>query len=235
MDYVEENPDLAVTYTWHDTRLVFRMTTHRGVLLELVDRPVWGLSCFMDRVVQSCEADEAIYHKALLAPVHKQLKRGADLKVCILGGGEGATAREVLKSEKVASVEMIEWDHDVIEAFSKRFTQWGKGAWDDARLTVTEADVFKVRKGYQAYDAVIVDLFEPEDTERWFKLLERAASWAKNTIMVYAGTHAPFVIKRGGILGKMRKVLRRAGFTTHISSEYVPSFQGYAVFLMGSA
>ena len=232
MDYIEENPDLQVTYTWHNTHTVYHITTHKGTLVELVDRPVWGLSCFMDRVVQSCEKDEQVYHRALVEPVLKHLRAGTDLRVCILGGGEGATAREVLACERVSKVDMIEWDHDIVELFSTRFKQWGRGAWDDERLVVSEADAFIVCEETRSYDAVIVDMFEPEDTDRWYRLLERVCAWARGCVAVYVGTHAPNVVKRSKELTKMRKVIRGMGFTTHLSSAYVPSFQGHAVFLL---
>jgi len=231
MDYIEENPALHVTYTWHNTNTVCRITTHRGTLVELVDRPVWGLSCFMDRVVQSCEKDEQVYHEALVGPVLKHLKGRTNLKVCILGGGEGATARELLRSDRVLKVDMIEWDRDIVELFSTRFKQWGRGAWEDERLSVSDADAFIVCEETRRYDAVIIDMFEPEDTDRWYRLLSRACTWS-DCVAVYVGTHAPNVVKRIRELTKMRKVIRGMGFTTHLSSAYVPSFQGHAVFLL---
>ena len=60
---------------------------------------------FLDGVLQSCKSGDAAYHEALVHPAmfaHENPRR-----VAIIGGGEGATLREVLKHNTVEKVIMI--------------------------------------------------------------------------------------------------------------------------------
>jgi spermidine synthase len=236
-DYIEENPDLHVTYTWHNTRRVFHQTTRRGTLLEMVDRPLFGLSCYMNGIIQSCESDERAYHKALVKPVLKGL--GSDLRVAIFGGGEGSTAREVLRKRGVTHVDMFEWDEDVISAFRTKFKQWGDLAWDDPRLHLHYDDAYERIKTVpeQLYDAVIVDLFDIDaDTlQQSIEFLERAMLWTEKRIGLYVTTHSPYLNSSHAHIRRLRTVLRNGGYKTHLSSIYIPSFNGYSVFLLGLA
>ena len=62
--------------------------------------PVFGKMLVLDGDTQSSQADERIYHETL---VHPALAGADDRRdVLILGGGEGATLREVLRVSDVA-------------------------------------------------------------------------------------------------------------------------------------
>jgi len=234
--YEEEDPNLQVTYCWHNSRCLYRNTTERGTLLEIIDRPAWGLTCYMDGVIQSCEADQDVYHSTLVNSAFRYFfKQSNSIRVCILGGGEGATAKKVLEKRSIARVDMIEWDRDVLDLFENRFRMWGKGAWDDERLTIYEEDVFEAERKRRSYHIVIMDLFDLtiENTDNWIPLLQKVGRWAKNCFTLYVGTHAPFLRSSDPILRKVRRTLRKMGFATHISYNYIPSFHGFAVFLTG--
>ena len=67
---------------------------------------------FLDGVQQSTLRGEAAYHEALVHPaltVHPHPRR-----VAIIGGGEGATLREVLKHRTVDGVYMVEIDGELV-------------------------------------------------------------------------------------------------------------------------
>jgi spermidine synthase len=234
-NYIEKNEELQATYTWHNCRRVFQQTTRRGTLLEIIDRPVWGLSCFMNGIIQSSEADEHIYHRALVGPVLKGIGFD-DLRIAIFGGGEGATAREVLKNRYVVHVDMFDWDEEVVNTFRQRFRQWST-SWEDPRLHVHFEDAFELvkRAPPEPYDAIIIDLFDidTDSLPQSMEFLERAAKWTKRKIGFFVTTQAPFLKPNHTILRKLRAVLRKEGFSSHLSSVYVPSFNGYAVFLLG--
>lgn len=194
MDYVDNGwPEWGVAHHWKGARVIEQRTTERGTVVEMVDRPRWGLACYMNGEIQSATLDERIYHEALVHPamVHTQPRR-----VLILGGGEGATAREVLKWPSVQHVDMYEWDRDVVEMF-RQYPQWSCGAWDDPRLHVHYEDAFDViRPGVfpEPYDVILIDLFEPESDPRLWSLFSRLASDAlapAGTIAMYAGIWHP--------------------------------------------
>ena len=81
--------------------------------------------------------------------------------VLIIGGGEGATAREVLKWP-VTKVDMYDWDKDIINLFKKKYPQWAKGAWNDKRLSIFHDNIFEriVKPPQTTYDTIIIDLFD---------------------------------------------------------------------------
>ena len=60
----------------------------------------YGRMLFTDGELQSTEGDEAIYHEHLVHPavmMYRSLYGDKPLRVCVLGAGEGATCRELLK------------------------------------------------------------------------------------------------------------------------------------------
>jgi len=234
-DYREENEELQATYIWHNCRRVFHMTTHRGTLLELVDRPIWGLSCYMDGVIQSCEADQQMYHKALVYPVLKGMGF-EDLRIAIFGGGEGATAHHVLQNRHVVRVDMFDWDADVVHAFRTQFRQWST-SWEDPRLHIQHEDAFQLVKTApsQLYDAIIIDMFDidKDSIHQSIEFLEHVTKWTRRKIGLYVMTQSPFPNPSHTHIKRLRTALRNGGFKTHLSTIYIPSFHGYAIFLLG--
>jgi spermidine synthase len=243
--YEEENPDLGVTYRWHTSRIVERFRTRRGTLVEMVDRPAWGVSCYMDGVLQSCEKDQAVYHKALvkngLAPFLPVYQK--PIKVCLFGGGEGATAARLLQSRlPIESVRMIEWDQEVVDLFRTRFRSWSTlpgvpSAWDSPRLHLEHEDAFVVcNEAHEGeYELVLVDLFDvdEESVVVMEDFVRKTAGWSSASYGMYVATHSPFVRPSDKVLRRLRTALASQGFLVRLVSEYVPSFHGHAVFLYG--
>ena len=233
-NYQEVDNLLGTTYTWSNSIVEYVNTTHRGTLVEMVRRPGWGLSCYMDGTIQSCELDEKKYHQALVEPILKSEPK----TVCILGGGEGATARELFTDPFICHVDMIEWDKDVVELFKTTYRQWSDGAFEDPRLHIEYEDVFSICNQKREYDGLVVDLFEPEDMEgedciKWLTSLIQIASWAKKSISIYAGMNSPFSESIGA--KKIKLVLEMVGFKTIIQQKvYIPSFMGECIFISGS-
>ena len=232
--YNEVDNLLGTTYIWFNATVEYGNTTRRGTLVEMIRRPGWGLSCYMDGTIQSCELDEKKYHQALIDPILKSEPK----TVCILGGGEGATAREVLTDPFISRVDMIEWDRDIVELFKTTYTQWSDGAFEDPRLHIEYEDVFSICNQKREYDGLVVDLFEPEDMEgedsvKWISCLIEIASWAKKSISIYAGMSSPFSESESA--KKIKLVLEHVGFTNIIQQKvYIPSFMGECIFIYGN-
>ena len=165
------------------------MITHRGTHVEMIQCPTWKIACYMDGVIQSCEMDEATYHESLVHPImnHTVCKN----RVLIIGGGEGATAREVLKWP-VEQVDMYDWDEEVVQLFQK-YPQWAKGAWDDKRLTLHFDNIFDIISEAPPvpYDIIIIDLFDPEESHInvWSHLFQNLDKWMtpNASVVIYAG------------------------------------------------
>ena len=71
-----------------------------------------GKMLLLDNKVQSAQNDEFIYHESLVQP--SMLMHANPKKVYIGGGGELATAREVLRHESVEKCVMVDIDEMVI-------------------------------------------------------------------------------------------------------------------------
>jgi spermidine synthase len=135
----------------------------------------FGRSLLLDKFIQSTERDEYIYHELLVQPamtMHPNPER-----VLIIGGGEGATLREVLKHSTVKEAVMVDIDPVVVE-FSKRYLEhMHQGSFNDPRARVYIMDGYEyVKKAPSGYfDVVIMDLTDPYASEIAKPLYSREA------------------------------------------------------------
>jgi spermidine synthase len=83
--------------------------------------------------------------------------------VAIIGGGEGATLREVLKHKSVREGVQIDIDEDVMKMSEKYLPEWNAGCFKDkrARLLTADGRKFLADAGKGTYDIIIVDITEP--------------------------------------------------------------------------
>ena len=82
--------------------------------------------------------------------------------VLILGGGEGATLREVLRVPAVRRCTMVDIDGLVVDLSKKYLPEWSDGAFDDPRARVIVGDALAfMREDSDRYGVVISDLTEP--------------------------------------------------------------------------
>ncbi len=133
----------------------------RFQLVEIAESYQYGRCLLLDGKMQSSQHDEFIYHEALVHPAlvtHPEPKR-----VAIIGGGEGATLREVLKHKSVKEAAMIDIDEEVIKLSEKWLPDWSSGAFKDRRSKVLVADGRKFLADSKpgSYDVIIVDISEP--------------------------------------------------------------------------
>ncbi len=128
--------------------------------MEIVDTRSYGRCLVLDGKMQSSEADEFIYHEALVHPA--LLTHPDPKKVFIVGGGEGATLREILRHRSVESVLMVDIDQEVVESCRTHLPQWHQGAFDDPRTQLRYLDARKYLEETDAiYDIIIIDISEP--------------------------------------------------------------------------
>jgi spermidine synthase len=122
--------------------------------------PVFGKLLVLDGDTQSSQADEKIYHETLVHPAMASVDDRAE--VLILGGGEGATLREVLRDPSVRRCTMVDIDGQVVELSKKYLPEWSDGAFDDPRARVIIGDALKfLKEDEDRYGVVISDLTEP--------------------------------------------------------------------------
>ena len=132
--------------------------------IEILDTEAFGKCLILDGHIQSAQVDEFVYHEALVHPV--MITHPNPQRVLIIGGGEGATLREVLRHRTVQHVVMVDIDEQVVEACRLFLPEWSDGAFDDPRAEVVIDDA---RRYLQAtddrFDVIIMDITEAvEDT-----------------------------------------------------------------------
>lgn len=126
------------------------------------ESPVHGLCIALDGDIQSCEADEAVYHEALVHPA--MLLHPDPRRVLIMGGGEGATAREILRHGCVEQVVMVDIDEAFVALCREHAPGWSAGAFDDPRLELRHEDIrtYLANPG-TTFDVIIGDLVDFTD------------------------------------------------------------------------
>jgi spermidine synthase len=129
---------------------------------------------YIDGILQSRYYGDSAYHEALVHPAlfsHPNPKR-----VAIIGGGEGATLREVLKHNTIETVTMIEIDKAMVNIAKQYLPEWSDcsmivgstpSCFDDPRAEVIYTDAIqwmtelfseadRVRPE-DLYDVIIID------------------------------------------------------------------------------
>jgi len=133
-------------------------TDHQDLIL--FENRHWGRVLALDGVVQTTTGDEFTVHEM---PVHPALiAQGRARRVCIVGGGDGGTAREVVKHLGVDRIVQAELDPAVIAFCREHLPSLSNGAFDDPRLELVYGDAagFMAAEG-DRFDVILVDSTDP--------------------------------------------------------------------------
>lgn len=207
--------------------------------IDLIDSATWGTMLFLDGVLQSTTRDEVIYHNALVHPI-MSIEPNAQ-SILILGGGEGATAREVLRYSRVKSVTMIDYDEELIEVMKKHGSAWSCGAWTDPRLRVVCENAWTQVQEEEAHDLAIIDLTDPDvKSDDWLSLLLNVMINVRHNlkdngpIVMNAGLYTPWNTRN---LQTLCHILDKAcqafpKYQYQFYTAYVPSFNGAWTFVL---
>ncbi len=151
---------LWTAYATEDTILSTSTPFQRA---EIHLHPELGKMLFLDGELQSTTSDEFIYHETIVHPA--MLAHPSPRKVAILGGGEGATAREVLRHRDVERVVMIEIDPEVVKWCREHLPEYSQGCFEDERLELIIDDAKAwMERSEEKFDIIISDLTEPSET-----------------------------------------------------------------------
>jgi spermidine synthase len=195
--------------------------------MYIVETGVYGKALVLDGRWQSTTGDEFLYHESLVHPA--MIAHGSPRKVLILGGGEGATVREVLRWKSVEQVVMIDIDGDVVEACRQHLPEMHQGAMDDPRCRVIIGDALDFLDTVgDRWDLVISDLAEPlEDgpafqlfTKEYFEKVKRVLA-PEGLFVVQAGGISPVFLK---LHARLIRTLMAVFPNVHSYSHYVPTY-----------
>ncbi|GAB1542136.1 polyamine aminopropyltransferase [Scytonema sp. NUACC21] len=179
---------------------VTEVLAHKKTIYQemyIVETGTYGKALVLDGKWQSCTGDEFLYHEPLVHPA--MIFHGAPRKVLILGGGEGATAREVLRWHTVEKVVMIDIDGEVVEACRQHLSEMHQNAFDDERFQVIIADALDFLDTTQEqWDVIVSDLSDPIEsgpsfplfTKEYFEKVRRVLA-PKGFFVIQAGPVSP--------------------------------------------
>jgi spermidine synthase len=128
--------------------------------IELLETYEYGKILVLDGKIQSSTVDEHIYHECLIHPA--LLAHPKPEKVLLIGGGEGAALREILKHKTVKRSVMVDLDEDVVKVSKELLPELHQGAFEDDRveLIIGEGRKF-VETSSERFDVVIIDATDP--------------------------------------------------------------------------
>ncbi len=129
--------------------------------VEIMETTSYGKVLVLDGRIQSSQADEFIYHEALVHPGMLAVD-GPPRSGLVIGGGEGATLREILKYPSVTRAVMVDIDAEVVELCKKHLPEMHRGAFQDPRAEVRAEDARAyLERTSDRFDFITIDLVEP--------------------------------------------------------------------------
>ena len=226
--------DATTTYTLE--RVLWSGDTKACPGVMIAESPAYGRVLFLDGELQSASSDEHIYHESLVHPVMASATGalGPRLRVLVVGGGEGATVREVLHW-KPAAVDWVDIDGELV-ILCEKYLNWALGARQDPVVTFYPEDIRTFLDRAGSYDVIILDLPDPDGDTGY---LYSAAFWkdldahlvAGGRIVTHVGPVSP-VVKRvpfGPGYERVRTEATSVGLHFDPAGFYhscIPSFQG---------
>ncbi|HHH9504059.1 TPA: hypothetical protein ACP32P_004930 [Pseudomonas aeruginosa] len=132
-----EDSDPFDQYVYRLRRVLYQGRTRWQNVL-IADTYNYDRVLMLDGAIQSAESDESLYHELLVQPA--MLAHDEPRDVLIIGGGEGATLREVLSHASVRRAVMVDLDRELVELCREHLFQWHQGAFDDPRSELLTED-----------------------------------------------------------------------------------------------
>ncbi|WP_268125510.1 polyamine aminopropyltransferase [Roseivirga pacifica] len=155
--FTERDDKIALSLK-HDGKLYDVQSDYQRV--SIFNTQAYGNMLTLDGMVMTTEKDEYVYHEMIThIPMltHPNPKRAL-----VIGGGDGGTARELLRHDSLEEVVMVEIDDKVIEA-SKMHLPTIASALEHPKLNLIVDDGIKYVNDAadESFDLVIVDSTDP--------------------------------------------------------------------------
>ena len=205
--------------------------------VEIADTELYGRILILDGKIQSSEFDEYVYHEALVHPA--MLMCPAPRRVLVIGGGEGATLREVFKHPSVERLVMVDLDREVVENCMEHLESWHRGSFEDPRLELIYMDArdyLETTPGL--FDVIISDVPEPVEegpalklfTKQYFALIKDHLA-DEGIFALQAGDFSlPFIEVHSAISNTIKQAITNI----HPYKAFVPSFNSEWSFILAA-
>ncbi len=128
---------------------------------EIMETAAYGKLLVLDGRIQSSQAEDFIYHEALVHPGMLACDHAPESGL-VIGGGEGATLREILRYPSVKRGVMVDIDGEVVELCKKHLPEMHQGIFEDPRADVRHEDARAyLERSSERFDFITIDLVEP--------------------------------------------------------------------------
>ncbi len=201
----------------------------------IIEAPTLGKALILDGVLQSASRDEVIYHEALVHPA--LFAHDSPRQVAVLGGGEGATIREVLQHAVVQAVTMVDLDEELVALCRRHLPEFGGRAWEDPRLTLIHADAraWLATQPDASLDVIIMDITDPLEggpafflfTQEMFRLVQ-AKLRSAGVMSIQAGSAGQAI----RLLPHLHRTLQAVFPRVIPYTAYIPSFNDQYGFML---
>ncbi|WP_422888485.1 spermidine synthase [Nannocystis pusilla] len=223
-----QEPEIeGVSILYSVERLVAHVKTQYQEAI-VADTSAYGRILFLDGLVQSAEADEALYHEALIHPA--LVLHGGPRRVLVGGTGEGAALREILRHRSVESIVSVDLDAEVVALCKEHLPSWHAGSLDDPRVELRTEDIFDTLRQAApgSFDVIVLDVTDPTDegpsaalfSTRFFELVLRALA-DDGVCVLQAGELDPLDLK---LARTVRSTLQAVFPHVRFAHGFVPSF-----------
>ena len=218
--------------------------------LLICENKTQGKFLCTDSELQSTTSDEAIYHEHLIHPtvcLHKHSNESKAMRVLVLGAGEGATIRELLKYDSVTKVLWNDIDEGLVDLCKEHMKMcegkyyeevYGKGRverlFEDANTLLPSLEA-------ESFDIIVNDLPDPGEKITEMTGLYSAKFFADmyrvlapgGVVVTHAGPCAP---GKMGVKAFLEEGLSGAGFASPavLGLVPIPSFQSEWGYLYAS-
>ena len=162
-----------------------KRTNHQDVVI--IEGKHYGKSLILDGKTQSTELDEFIYHEALVHPA--MVSHRSPKTILLAGGGEGCSAREILKHDTVTNLTMVDIDIGVLEACKEHLSELHGDTFKDKRLNLVIKDIRDYfEETTQMFDVIIIDVPDPLENGPAYKIFTREFYALLKTHLNQSGT-----------------------------------------------
>lgn len=135
--------------------------------VQIGDFEELGRGLVLDGALQLAERSDSLYTTALVFPA--ALRAGSRASWFIVGGGDGAAAREALRFRDTRSVVLVDISKMTIEQTQRLIPSFWAGYQSDPRLQIEIADAGRVLREHAATgaasDIIVFDLTDPSGEE----------------------------------------------------------------------
>jgi spermidine synthase len=154
-------PTTAIEGHMHAIRRTIVEAQTKFQHVEIMETFAYGKLLVLDGRIQSSQAEDFIYHEGLVHPGLLATERRPESGL-VIGGGEGATLRELLRYPSMKRAVMVDIDGEVVDLCRKHLPEMHQGAFEDPRTEVRHEDARAyLERSSERFDFISVDLVEP--------------------------------------------------------------------------